>query len=185
MYFFSRILKLWDSQSLQFDAIENTWIFLFLFFKHLLWILEGDSQTCVCEPFWQNKKMWRRVFCVYFIVNISFQVLFLASKLQWYKKSRHWLLWPQFILFCLPSEEHTGYLDKTRGEEWFVGDGEWLVYGKKLASYCLTMCFVLSLLWSNSCGGKKVYKEAWRNWRKTYPSFSTHKGVLGRRYMNN
>lgn len=30
-----------------------------------------------------------------------------------------------------------------------------LVCDKKLATYCLTLCFVLSYFWSNLCDGKK------------------------------
>lgn len=30
-----------------------------------------------------------------------------------------------------------------------------LVCDKQLATYCLTLCFVLSYFWSNSCDGKK------------------------------
>ena len=64
--FFKQNFQLPDSQSIQFEAIENIWIKKKQKQKTLvLWILECDSQTYVCEPLWQSKETCMLVSCLF------------------------------------------------------------------------------------------------------------------------
>lgn len=42
--FLNRISQLWDSQPIQFDVVENIWIFLK---NTYLWLLKSDSRSCL------------------------------------------------------------------------------------------------------------------------------------------